>query len=589
MVATEALGVGYVALFAASGAITAMIGAWVYATVRVDGWRTFTVLMAVDTLWAWTAAVGIVLPGRTTQYVVTVVNAVFGTTAVVSWLLFTRQYTGRSLSLASPPVASLFAAYVLLLGVVLTEPVHGAYWSDLVYHQTPFPFVETEPGPLNLVALVFVFSLLGLSLYYLGDLYLRSDHRSNAPVALLIVGTVLSFLPNVASQIGLVPVPGYDHTPLGIAMFILCATYGIFRLGIFEIAPVAREELVTQVDDALFVLDAAGRLVDCNPATADIVPGIDETAVGEPIDSVAPDLADRLSLTADPAAGTTEEFSVVRADGRYHYSVRVSPITDEGAVVAYSVVLRDITDLVESNRELERQNQQLDDFAESITHDIRNPLQVATGNVEALSRRLDAIETRVTDESVREAIADARESVAHTESALGQLQTTADELRYLAEHGQSVQTTEPVAFETAVTSAWEHLETGDNALVTVDTGTIEADRQRFLLVLENLLRYCVERDDDPVTVEAALTDDGFVLRDDGSTIPESDRDSLFEFGYTPTSSASRLGLRIVRTVVGSHGWSINLDASYEGGACFVVADAITTLESEDRAADVREG
>ncbi len=41
-----------------------------------------------------------------------------------------------------------------------------------------------------------------------------------------------------------------------------------------------------------------------------------------------------------------------------------------------------------SSHELERQNERLDEFASTLSHDLRNPLTVARGHVEPLATRL---------------------------------------------------------------------------------------------------------------------------------------------------------------------------------------------------------
>ncbi|MFC6758180.1 ATP-binding protein [Halomicroarcula sp. GCM10025894] len=106
----------------------------------------------------------------------------------------------------------------------------------------------------------------------------------------------------------------------------------------------------------------------------------------------------------------------------------------------------------------------------------------------------------------------------------------------------------------------------------------------MLSVLENLIRNSVEHGAAEsgdtaaadLTVTVRLTDDGFVFEDDGRGI-DADRDRLFDYGYTTSSEGTGLGLRIVQTMVQSHGWSIRVDPEHDG-ARFVVSDAVTSVE-----------
>jgi len=49
-----------------------------------------------------------------------------------------------------------------------------------------------------------------------------------------------------------------------------------------------------------------------------------------------------------------------------------------------TIVLTDVTDRERYREELERQNERLEQFASLVSHDLRNPLNVATGRFELL-------------------------------------------------------------------------------------------------------------------------------------------------------------------------------------------------------------
>jgi len=53
-------------------------------------------------------------------------------------------------------------------------------------------------------------------------------------------------------------------------------------------------------------------------------------------------------------------------------------------------VMRDITDRKARERALQRQNKRLEEFASIVSHDLRNPLNVAQGNLSLLERDADS-------------------------------------------------------------------------------------------------------------------------------------------------------------------------------------------------------
>jgi signal transduction histidine kinase len=78
------------------------------------------------------------------------------------------------------------------------------------------------------------------------------------------------------------------------------------------------------------------------------------------------------------------------------------------------------------------------------------------------------------------------------------------------------------------------------------------------------------REDDRVHVRVGSLPDGFFVEDDGPGIPPSERDRVFEAGYTTAPDGTGFGLNIVRTVVRAHGWDVEATEGRDGGARFEV-------------------
>jgi signal transduction histidine kinase len=58
-------------------------------------------------------------------------------------------------------------------------------------------------------------------------------------------------------------------------------------------------------------------------------------------------------------------------------------------------------------------------------------------------------------------------------------------------------------------------------------------------------------------------------------VPESERDRVFESGYSTGADGNGLGLSIVDQVVTAHGWEIRVTEGTEGGARFEVTGVET--------------
>jgi len=259
--------------------------------------------------------------------------------------------------------------------------------------------------------------------------------------------------------------------------------------------------------------------------------------------------------------------------------------------------------LARRERELARQNQRLDEFASVVSHDLRNPLNVADGN-------LELVRTEVDDERLGR-VAD----------AIDRMDDLIDNLLTLARYGQSVDDVHPIDLRSVAEDAWSTTDTG-NARLRFDgePGTVRADESRLAQLFENLFRNSVEHgstdsrpgagdsvehgstdshsesgesrspddpetaefvrggdaDDADVTVTVGGAEDGFYVEDDGPGIPESERERVFQTGYSTTADGTGFGLNIVRTIAEAHGWRVTVTEGTDGGARF----EFTTADAE---------
>lgn len=216
-------------------------------------------------------------------------------------------------------------------------------------------------------------------------------------------------------------------------------------------------------------------------------------------------------------------------------------------------------DQLEKERELRQQNERLDEFSSVVSHDLRNPLNVAEGRLELARDECDS------------------EHLDDVERAHDRMARLIDDLLALAREGQTAIETESVDLGRAVETCWQTVDTAEATLVADAGRPIKADRSRLQQLLENLVRNAVEHGGATVRIGVGELDDGFYVEDDGPGIPPEERGEVLEMGYSTTEGGTGFGLSIVERIVDSHGWDVAVTEGNEGGARIEIT-GVTVLD-----------
>jgi PAS domain S-box-containing protein len=326
------------------------------------------------------------------------------------------------------------------------------------------------------------------------------------------------------------------------------------------------ETVLTALGDPVYAIDADGRYTFVNDAftsmtgytEAELLGEHTELAVGEDAVEKGIELTRALLRDGDPDATRTCGVDVITAEGERipcENHIALLPL-DDGEFCGTAGVVRDVSDRRERERELERKNERLEQFASVISHDLRNPLNVATTS-------LDLTREDHTDEHLD-----------RLERALDRMDALITDLLQFARQGNDVRECKRVALSELVDACWQTVATADATLVAEATHTIEAEHSRLRQLLENLFRNAVEHGGESVTVTVGDIDDGpgFFVADDGPGIPEGERDRVLEVGYSTSDTGTGFGLAIVKEIADAHGWRLSIVTSADGGARFEFTD-----------------
>jgi len=306
-----------------------------------------------------------------------------------------------------------------------------------------------------------------------------------------------------------------------------------------------------ELDDVFYVYDADRRLVYWNRRLAELYDLPDGELAGmRPAEFFREDERQRIREAVDVAFETGDvvvEAITETAGDEMLLQLTGHLLVDDGTPLGFSGIGRDVTERRDIERRLERQNERLDAFARTVSHDLRNPLAVSKGYLELERDERDT------------------ENLAEVAAAIDRMERIVDDVLAIARQGNEVTDATPVSLAAVAESAWSTTHTGEAGLTLETERTLRADEGRLRRLLENLFRNSVEHGGDAVTVTVEDTSLGFAVADDGVGIDAANLDRAFEAGVSGATEGSGLGLDIVRTIAHAHGWTVQAVERDPGG------------------------
>ncbi len=388
----------------------------------------------------------------------------------------------------------------------------------------------------------------------LDDEYDRGEVRSVMYLSIGEYGTI---------SIGETSVDQFDESDVQLASILVSNAEAAFDRVVHERERERYRTMANAAADMVYTLDADGHFQFVNDA-AETLTGYDREAIlGEHVSLIMSDEdiergrdLIRSLLREAPLQSDSFEWELRTADGDLiPVESHITLLLDGDEFTGSVGVVRDITERRERERELERQNERLEEFAQVVSHDLKNPLNVASGNLELARQECES------------------EYLGKVAKSHERIERIVRDTLTLAREGQAVDEPEPVNLDEVSRACWLNVETKAATLEVEDGLVIMADRSRLQHVFENLYGNAITHVGEDVGIRVGALRDGFFVEDDGPGIPPEDRESLFDVGYSTSTDGSGLGLAIVKRIVEAHGWSIHVTEGSDGGARFEITGA----------------
>ncbi|WP_254271186.1 histidine kinase N-terminal 7TM domain-containing protein [Haloarcula marina] len=343
-----------VVFLTALGVAALACGAVAVLTARHRSMPGATPLFAVsmaELWWILTYAGEMLAPTPSTTFLLARVEWVGVVVLPVAWTAFVLEYTGRGAYLTRRTVAALSVIPAVTLASALSAYDGLIRQSVRTTAHADLTVLTGEFGPVLWLFALYTWLLVAGSAILLLEFVVDRRSLYQARALSLMGAAVAPLVASYAFATDILAATVVDPTPIAFALSSSLALVAILEYDMLDRAPVAShlasETAVEAIDDPVFVVDASGVVVDCNPAALSVTEMGREELLGRTRGEVeliraVEDTDGETTLTRETDAETT------------HYDVRTAAIDGTAEHEFGEVItLRDVTERRERKERLD--------------------------------------------------------------------------------------------------------------------------------------------------------------------------------------------------------------------------------------------
>ncbi len=218
-------------------------------------------------------------------------------------------------------------------------------------------------------------------------------------------------------------------------------------------------------------------------------------------------------------------------------------------------------------RELIRQADRIEEFAEVVSVDLRNKLNVIQGRNAILSDMYNDRQSEL------------------IKNAADQIESIVEDSLEWVQKGKPITKPSKINAQTLVDELWYLVTDNTAELRLVDSFTIHADWSRLIELFENLIKNMIANNDQNITIRIGELNEvftttrapttgasGFYVECDGRSVPDVDPDKVFQPADVTRLDETGFKLSIVKQIAEAHGWDVTLTEGIDDGVRFEFTD-----------------
>ena len=499
----------------------------------------------------------------------------------VTYFFFTTAFSQKFHLVKKLNIIISLIIPIITLVLVFTNNKHHLIWKNYTLNNST-NMLYYKHGIWFWIFDIYAFTLIAWGIFNLISSISTFTTFYRKQIRILIIASLIPVIANLMYIFNINPVPGFDWTTVSFVLTGLIIAFGIFRYKIFELIPLAREKLLDTMNEGVLVINPNGTIEEANPALIKTFSLNANTTINSNFVQTFKKFQAIIELLQSDEDQFTD-FELQNNNQTYYYQIRITALYDQlGNLSGKLMVLSDVSSirlakiqLTKKNEQLKEQNRRnekliddLDAYAHTLAHDLKNSLGVIYSSSDII---LEAIKDGDMD-TIKQFSKMIKESSSKTISVTNEL------LKMATAGHEDVETT-PIemqhVYDAAMAQITDHV-TDYKATIEVECNWIDA--QAYAPWIEeiwiNLLSNAMKYGGVPplIKVGCELTGNGMVkywVKDNGDGISKDQHVKIFRKHtrlQPDKANGYGLGLSIVKRIIEKLGGKVGVESTGEKGA-----------------------
>ncbi len=264
----------------------------------------------------------------------------------VFWYIMICQYTGNEKKLNKQAVYRLFIIPAITLLLQYTNDYHYFYYTNIVLTRPgSLSTIYLEKGGWYWVQLIYSYLLFFSGYYLLLKEWIYTPRAYRGKLSTFLASAAVPLVANLFYHFGK-PFMGIDSSPISYGISGMICVWGIYKYGVFNLVPIARDNVFEAMHDGVIVFDMQNRIVDFNAAAVNMIDGIADLVLGCHLPA---SLEDYFGISNKFLSGVGQQNEVkitLKGSSVYYSCTLFRVLSHKKQLIGKTLVLRNVTEQI---------------------------------------------------------------------------------------------------------------------------------------------------------------------------------------------------------------------------------------------------